>query len=455
MSSILVIDDKDAMRKMMSQTLAEEGYVVDTAANGPEGIEKAKARQFDLVITDLKMPDMDGLEVLSQLKEINTETAVIVMTAYGTIEAAVSAMKKGAFDFLAKPFESEHMLVLVEKAIQSQRIVAENELLREELGQRLGMGEIIGKNEKILEVIGLIQKVAVSDTSVLLQGESGTGKELFARAIHNLSPRKNKPVIAINCAAIPRDLLENELFGSERGAFTGSVARKIGKFEIADGGTIFLDEIGDMDIALQAKLLRVLQERTIERLGGIKTTKVDTRVIAASNADLKTLIIEKKFREDLFYRLSVFPVTIPPLRDRRDDVEALANHFIARFCKEMNKKPKSLSADAMAIMEKYHWPGNVRELENTIERAIILCEGSKIKPEHLAIRLTTNNEIRMREGSGLKEIGTNAQAEAERAAIIRVLAQVRGNKRRCAQILKIDYTTLFDKIKRYEIDTKQ
>jgi len=455
MSSILVIDDKDAMRKMMSQTLAEEGYIVDTAANGPEGIEKAKARQFDLVITDMKMPDMDGLEVLSQLKEINTETAVIVMTAYGTIEVAVSAMKKGAFDFLAKPFESEHMLVLVEKAIQSQRIVAENELLREELGQRLGMGEIIGKNEKIIEVSNLIQKVAVSDTSVLLQGESGTGKELFARAIHNLSPRKNKPFIAINCAAIPRDLLENELFGSERGAFTGSVARKIGKFEIADGGTIFLDEIGDMDIALQAKLLRVLQERTIERLGGIKTTKVDTRVIAASNADLKTLIQEKKFREDLFYRLSVFPVTIPPLRDRRDDVEALANHFISRFCKEMNKKLKSLSTDALAIMEKYHWPGNVRELENTIERAIILCEGNKIKPEHLAIRLTTNNEIRMREGSGLKEIGTNAQAEAERAAIIRVLAQVRGNKRRCAQVLKIDYTTLFDKIKRYEIDTKQ
>jgi len=455
MSSILVIDDKDAMRKMMSQTLAEEGYIVDTAANGPEGIEKAKARQFDLVITDLKMPDMDGLEVLSQLKEINTETAVIVMTAYGTIEAAVSAMRKGAFDFLAKPFESEHMLVLVEKALQSQRIVAENELLREELGQRLGMGEIIGKNEKIMEVIGLIQKVAVSDTSVLLQGESGTGKELFARAIHNLSPRKNKAFIAINCAAIPRDLLENELFGSERGAFTGSVARKIGKFEIADSGTIFLDEIGDMDIALQAKLLRVLQERTIERLGGIKTTKIDTRVIAASNADLKNLILEKKFREDLFYRLSVFPITIPPLRERRDDIEALANHFIARFCTEMNKKLKSLSAEAIAIMEKYHWPGNVRELENTIERAIILCAGNKIKPENLAIRLTTNNEIRMREGSGLKEIGMSAQAEAERAAIIRVLGQVRGNKRRCSQILKIDYTTLFDKIKRYDIDTKQ
>jgi two-component system response regulator AtoC len=455
MSSILVIEDKEAMRKMVAQTLAEEGYSVDVAATGPEGIEKAKTKPFDLVITDMKMPDMDGLEVLSSLKEINTDTAVIVMTAYGTVETAVSAMKKGAFDFLTKPFDSDHMLLLVDKALKSQRIVAENEMLREELDQRLGMGKIIGKNEKINEVLLLVQKVAVSDTSVLLQGESGTGKELFARAIHDLSPRKTKPFIAINCAAIPRDLLENELFGSERGAYTGSVARKIGKFEIADEGTVFLDEIGDMDIALQAKLLRVLQERTIERLGGTKTTKVDTRVIAASNSDLKELIAHKQFREDLFYRLSVFPITIPPLRDRRDDVEELANFFIQRYCLEMNKKPKSLSTEALAIMQKYHWPGNVRELENTVERAIILCEGKKIRPENLAIRLSTNNEIRLREGAGLKEIGQHAQAEAERSAITRVLGQVRGNKRRCAQILKIDYTTLFDKIKKYSIDASR
>jgi len=347
------------------------------------------------------------------------------------------------------------MLVLVDKALKSQRIMAENEFLREELDQRLGMGQIIGKNEKIIDVLKLIQKVAGSDTSVLLQGESGTGKELFARAIHDLSPRKGKAFIAINCAAIPRELLENELFGSERGAYTGSVARKIGKFEIADGGTIFLDEIGDMDIALQAKLLRVLQEKTIERLGGTKTNKVDTRVIAASNSDLKDLITQKRFREDLYYRLSVFPITIPPLRDRRDDISALAEYFIVRYCREMNKKQKSLASEALALMEKYHWPGNVRELENTIERAIILCEGKKIKPEHMAIRLSTNNEIRLREGAGLKEIGSHAQGEAERAAIIRVLEQVRGNKRRCAQILKIDYTTLFDKIKRYDIDAKR
>lgn len=455
MSSILVIDDKDAMRKMVAQTLTEEGYNVETAATGPEGVEKARQKPFDLVITDLKMPDMDGLTVLSALKEINTETAVIVMTAYGTIETAVTAMKNGAIDFLTKPFESEHMLVLVDKALQSRRIVAENEVLREEIDVRLGMGEIIGHNEKILEVMQLIHKVASSDTSVLLQGESGTGKELFARAIHTLSPRKNKPFIAINCAAIPRELLENELFGSERGAYTGSVARKIGKFEIADEGTIFLDEIGDMDIALQAKLLRVLQEHTIERLGGTRSTSIDTRVIAASNSDLKEMTTQKKFRDDLYYRLSVFPITIPPLRDRRDDIQILADFFVLRYCREMNKKPMTLAPEALAIMEKYHWPGNVRELENTIERAIILADGRRIRPEHLAIRLPSNNDIRLREGAGLKEIGTQAQAQAERAAILRVLNQVRGNKRRCAQILKIDYTTLFDKIKKYEIDAKR
>jgi DNA-binding NtrC family response regulator len=455
MSSILVIDDKDSMRKMVAETLIEEGYNVETAATGPEGIEKARLKPFDLVITDLKMPDMDGLTVLSALKEINNETAVLVMTAYGTIETAVTAMKNGAVDFLTKPFDTEHMLVLVDKALQSRRIVAENEVLREELDTRLGMGEIVGQNEKIIEVMKLIQRVAASDTSVLLQGESGTGKELFARAIHNLSPRKNKAFIPINCAAIPRELLENELFGSERGAYTGSVARKIGKFEIADAGTVFLDEIGDMDIALQSKLLRVLQERTIERLGGTRTTKIDTRVIAASNSDLKELIGLKRFREDLYYRLSVFPITIPPLRDRRDDITALADFFIRRYCLEMNKKTMALAPEALAIMEKYHWPGNVRELENTIERAIILADGKRIKPEHLAIRLSSNNDIRLREGAGLKDIGAQAQAQAERAAIIRVLNQVRGNKRRCAQILKIDYTTLFDKIKKYEIDAKR
>jgi DNA-binding NtrC family response regulator len=455
MPSILVIDDKESMRTMLSQTLSEEGYQVESAESGKKGLDLARVRNFDLIISDLKMPDMDGLQVLNGLKEIDQDLSVIIMTAYGTVETAVAAMKNGAHDFITKPFDPDHLAVLIERALENRRLIAENSLLREELAQNIGFSEIIGQNEKMKEVSRLIQKVAGSDTSVLLQGESGTGKELFARAIHNLSPRRDKSYVAINCAAIPRELLENELFGSEKGAYTSSYARKMGKFEIADGGTIFLDEIGDMEISLQAKLLRVLQQRSFERLGGNKMVTVDVRVIAATNMNLNELIRKKMFREDLYYRLSVFPITIPPLRERPDDIRPLAEFFINKFSREMKKPVKSLSREAITLLEKYHWPGNVRELENTIERAIILTEGKKITPEQLAIRLPTAGEIRLREGAGLKEIGAYAQMQAEKAAIIRVLKEVRGNKRKCSEALKIDYTTLFDKLKKYEIDPGQ
>jgi len=451
MPSILVIDDKESMRGMLAETLSGEGYDVDTAADGKTGINRAKEKKFDVVLTDLKLPEMDGIAVLSQLKEADPDMAVIVMTAFGTIETAVEAMKLGAVDFISKPFDTDRLGVIIKKALENRRLVAENALLREALDQSLGFSEIIGRSEKMLDVSRLIQKVAQSDTTVLLLGESGTGKELFARAIHNLSPRKNRPFVAINCAAIPSELLENELFGSERGAFTGAVARKMGKFEIAEGGTIFLDEVGDMSPALQAKLLRVLQEKTFERLGGTKLIAVDVRIIAASNVDLKEAIEKKTFREDLYYRLSVFPIKIPPLRERREDIPNLANHFIRKFCLEMKKPVKSLSQDAGNILDRYHWPGNVRELENTVERAIILCEGKKITPEHLAIRIPTTAEIRLREGAGLKEVSQFAQMEAERGMIVRVLTQTRGNKRKAAEILKIDYTTLFEKIKKYNL----
>jgi putative PEP-CTERM system response regulator len=453
MPSILVIDDKESMRQMLAKTLESEGYEVDVARDGEVGLDKAKEKRFDLVLTDLKLPNMDGLNVLSSFKDLDPEISVIVMTAYGTIETAVQAIKQGAFDFLTKPFDVDHLNVLIQRALENRRLLAENVLLREELAQSLGFTEIIGKSEKMKEVTRLVKKVAPSDTTVLLLGESGTGKELFARAIHSLSPRKNGPYVAINCAAIPRELLENELFGSEKGAYTGAVVRKMGKFEIAEKGTIFLDEIGDLDIALQAKILRVLQEKRFERLGGTKTISVDVRVIAASNFDLKKAIEKKLFREDLYYRLSVFPISIPPLRERREDVPELADFFIKKYCLEMKKEKKSLSADALNLMDKYHWPGNVRELENTVERAIILCEGKKILPEHLAIRLPSNSEIRLREGAGLKEVGQFAQSEAEKSMILRVLTQTRGNKRKTADILKIDYTTLFEKIKKYNIDT--
>jgi len=452
MPSLLVIEDKDSMREMLSKTLEADGYEVETAKDGERGVERAKEKKYDVVLTDLKLPRMDGIEVLTTLKELDNDVAVILMTAYGTIEKAVEAMREGAFDFLTKPFDTDHLSVLIKRAMENRRLVAENVLLREELGHHLGYAQIIGKCEKMREVSGLIQKVAPSDTTALLLGESGTGKELFARAIHSLSNRTKGPYVAINCAAIPRELLENELFGSERGAYTGAVARKMGKFEIAQGGTIFLDEVGDLDIALQAKLLRVLQDRTFERLGGTKTITVDVRLIAASNADLKKATEKQKFREDLFYRLSVFPITIPPLRDRREDIPELADYFVKKYCAEMKKPKKRISREALSLLDKYHWPGNVRELENTIERAIILCEGKKILPEHLAIRIPSPNDIRLREGAGLKEVGQHAQAEAERALIIRVLNQVRGNKRKASQALKIDYTTLFEKIKRYSID---
>ena len=455
MASILVVEDKGALQQMLSATLTEEGYEVDVASDGQEGINKARDKRYDLVLTDLKLPGADGIKVLSEVKEADPEASVIVMTAFGTVESAVQAMKIGAFDFLTKPFDTDRLTLLIKRALENRRLMAENILLREELAQNLGLTEIIGKSGRMKEATELVQKVAASSTSVLLLGESGTGKELFARAIHYLSPRKDGPFMPINCAAIPRELLENELFGSERGAFTSSTARKMGKFEIAESGTVFLDEISDMDVSLQAKLLRVLQEKRFERLGGTKTIKVNVRVIAATNIDLKEAIQKKRFREDLFYRLSVFPITIPPLRDRREDIPALANYFVERFCTEMNKSKKRLSVDSLALMDKYHWPGNVRELENTVERAIILCEAKTITPDHLAIRLATTAEIRIREGAGLKEVAAHAQAEAEKSLIKRVLSQCRGNKKKSAEILKIDYTTLFEKLKKYGLQTKK
>lgn len=452
MSSILVVEDKDSLRRMLADALVAKGHEVEVARNGNSAIEKTKETRYDLVLTDLRLPEMDGLQVLEAVKENDPETQVIVMTAYGTVETAVEAMRKGAYDFLTKPFDPDHLGVLIDRALENRRLLAENSLLRQELADKIGYNRIIGGSPAMLEVEKLVKKVASSETTVLFLGESGTGKELFAAGVHYLSMRREKPYITINCAAIPRELLENELFGSEQGAFTSSHKLKLGKFEIADGGTVFLDEIGDLDMALQAKLLRFLQEKTFERLGGTKQISVNVRVIAATNVDLKQAIADKHFREDLYYRLSVFPISVPPLRDRHEDVPKLAEYFVQKYCTEMSKPLKKLSQESLKLMDRYHWPGNVRELENTVERAVILCEGRFINPEHLAIRVRTDDEIRLREGAGLKEIGQHAQMIAERAAIVRVLSETRGNKRKTAEILKIDYTTLFEKLKRYEIE---
>lgn len=453
MSSVLVIDDKESIRKMLRQTLVAEGHNVESAANGFEGIKKTKSKQYDVVLTDLKMPDMDGISVLSAVKEENPDASVIVMTAYGTIETAVEAMKRGAFDFLTKPFDTDHLNVLIKRALETRQLMNENLLLKEALKLNLGESKIIGTSEKVNEVLKLVQKVAPSDTSVLLIGESGTGKELFARAIHQLSSRKDKPFVAINSAAIPNELLENELFGSEKGAFTSSHARHIGKFEIAEGGTVFLDEIGDLHIALQAKILRVLQEKQVERLGGTQTVPVDVRVVAATNMDLKTAIEQKEFREDLYYRLSVFPVTIPPLRERVEDIPSLAEYFVDRFCKEMKKTSRKISREGMNLMERYHWPGNVRELENAVEQMLVLRRGDVVDVEDLPARIQRRKRNPENAVLNLPDEGYPLE-QLEKEAVEQALDRCRGNQTRAAEFLSIPRHTLIYRMEKYGIDRK-
>ncbi|HEX9114026.1 MAG TPA: sigma-54 dependent transcriptional regulator, partial [Nitrospirota bacterium] len=350
MDTILIVEDKESMLDMLKQTLEGEGYNIITARDGAEGIKKLADERIGVVLTDLKLPKKDGFEVLRAVKQESPLLPVIVMTAFGTIETAVKAVKEGAYDFLTKPFDTDHLLVLIKRGLDTTRLAAENILLREEFAEKLGMPKIIGKSVQMQDITAKIQKVAPTNATALIHGESGTGKELFARAIHYLSARKDAPFIAINSAAIPRELLESELFGYERGAFTGADARKLGKLELADKGTVFLDEIGDMDLTLQAKLLRVLQEQVIERVGGGKPIKIDVRVVAATNKDIEKAVASKLFREDLFYRLNVFPITIPPLRERREDIPALAQNFLNKYSAEVRKGPLTISDEAMEIL---------------------------------------------------------------------------------------------------------
>ena len=455
MAVILVVEDKESMAQMLSQALQAEGHHVIPARDGREGLQKFRESKVDLVVSDLKLPHKSGLEILQAVREHNPLIPVILMTAYGTIETAVKAVKEGAYDFITKPFDPDHLIHLIGKALEKHRLVTENLILREEFAKHLKLPKIIGKSPKMLELVEQVQKVAAGQTTVLILGESGTGKELFARAIHYLSPRKDGPFVAINCAAIPRELLESELFGHERGAFTGAVARKMGKFELADQGTIFLDEIGDMDLSLQAKLLRVLEGEEFMRVGGTVKIKIDVRVLAATNKDLQTAIAQKLFREDLYYRLAVFPVTIPPLRERAEDIPALVEHFVGYYCKELKKEPKTLSPASMEQMVKHHWTGNVRELQNSIERSVILSDGQVIQPEHLGLRVKPLAETGVpdlpTEGT-LQEVGSAASQFAEARLIRKVLKETGGNKSRAAEILKVSYKTLLTKIKDYGIE---
>jgi DNA-binding NtrC family response regulator len=457
MDTILVIEDKDSMLAMLKQTLEAEGYQVIPAHDGAEGIKKLSDERIGLVLTDLKLPKKDGFEVLKAVKQESPLLPVIVMTAFGTIETAVRAVKEGAYDFLTKPFDTEHLLVLIKRALDNSRVAAENILLKAEFADRLGFPKIIGKSRQLQEITASIQKVAPTNATVLLHGESGTGKELFARAIHYLSNRKNGPFIAINSAAIPRELLESELFGYERGAFTGAEARKLGKLELADKGTVFLDEIGDMDLTLQAKILRVIQEQVIERVGGNRPIKIDVRIVAATNKDIEKAVQAKLFREDLFYRLNVFPITIPPLRERRDDIPPLAQQFLNKYCAEVRKGLMALSDEAMDILMKCPWKGNVRELENVIELAVIYAEGGVIRAQDLGISessiLDALAEHVPMDGP-LQDIAAAATRIAESRRIRQVLKQTGGNKTKAAEILQVSYKTLLTKIKDYQLEEK-
>jgi DNA-binding NtrC family response regulator len=369
---VLVIDDDPAVREILHETLVQEGYSVSIAADGAAGIQAAKNAPVQIVVTDLQLPDIDGLAVIDRLARIDAKIIPIMMTGFGTIEAAVRAMKSGAFDFITKPFDPETVAVVVRKAVEFYRLRQENHLLRQAVRDQYQLEQLIGVSEPIRQVLDFVRKVADSDSTVMIQGESGTGKELVARMLHFNSFRKDRPLVPVNCGAIPETLLESELFGHEKGAFTGATHTRMGRFELANGGTIFLDEIGEMSLPLQVKLLRVLQERAFERVGGNRTIQVDVRIVAATNQDLEALVEEKRFRQDLFYRLHVIPIVIPPLRERRSDIPLLIDHFLTRFNQTKHTAISGIEPDALRLLTSYDWPGNIRELENMVERLVVL-----------------------------------------------------------------------------------
>jgi DNA-binding NtrC family response regulator len=454
MPDILLAEDKESLRRVLRLTLERAGYSVTEAADARAAISEISRVPHKIVLTDLRMPDGSGIDVLRAARNADSDVPVIVMTAYGSIDEAVQAMKDGAHDFLQKPVDSNHLLLLVERALEQSRLRTENILLREEWSRRYGFPRIIGESEAIKRAVGETQRVAQTDATVLLLGESGTGKELFARAVHHLSPRRDKPFVAINCAAIPETLIENELFGHERGAFTGAGDRRQGKFELAASGTVFLDEIGELPLAVQGKLLRAIEEKCIDRIGGRGPVPVDVRVVAATNKDLRAAVGQGEFRGDLFFRLAVFPIDIPPLRERGDDVILLARHFAAEMGKETCGREVTLSDASITGLRAHRWPGNVRELENAIERACILADTSELQPRDLGLVAGVAQDPK---SFGFDLSGTLSDATEravrmiERQKIADVLSQHDGNKTRAAEALDVSYKTLLTKIKEYNL----
>jgi len=451
---VLLVEDRDSLRAMLRESLEAEGFAVREAADGSEALRALASERFMAVVTDLKLPGADGHQVLAAARDADPHVAVIVVTAYGTVEDAVNAMKGGAFDFLSKPVDPDHLVLLLRRAVERRSLLEENILLKEEFAERLGFPRIIGDSAALREVSMQIQKAAPTDATILLQGESGTGKELFARAIHHLSPRKDAPFVAINCAAIPETLLENELFGHEKGAYTGAGNARAGRMELADGGTLLLDEIGELGAAVQAKLLRVLQEKSFERVGGNRTIKVDLRLIAASNRDLRKAAAEKLFREDLYFRLAVVTVTVPPLRERSGDIPALAKHFLEKYSREFGREDLEFTTEALESMIAHDWPGNIRELENCVERSAILADESCISADCLGLRSLAGSDEDLAvfartvglDGT-LDSAGERARNLAERLMIERALREAEGNKTRAAEALQVNYKRFLSKIR--------
>ena len=448
-ANILVVDDEESMRDSCRQTLSRDGNRVEVAENGSKGLTMLAAESFDIVILDLKMPGLSGMEVLKKIKEDNPEAMVIVITGYATVESAVEAMRSGAYDFIPKPFTPDSLRAIVKRALNRRELALENVLLRGELRASFGPEVIVGQSESMRKIEELVQKVGPTDSTVLVSGESGTGKELVARAIHRYSSRKDKPFVAVDCGSLVENLFESELFGHVKGSFTGATATKYGRFELANGGTLFFDEIGNIGINIQTKLLRVLQEREITKVGSAQIIKVDVRIVAATNKDLRKAVEAGTFREDLFYRLSVVPITLPPLRERRDDIPLLADYFLKKYNTKRKKNIRAISDRAMNALIEYDWPGNVRELENAIERAVVLAGNDVVKPSDL-LYYGLSVETPSRPDTDTAE--PQRLVDVEKDHIAKALKMFNGHKGKTAKWLGIDRKTLRSKLKRYAIE---
>jgi len=454
--SLLIVDDEIQNREYLSEILSEEGYSITTAANGKDAIARLTQDTFQVVLTDLQMPELDGLSVIKYLIENRLNTIGILYTGYGSVKTAVDAMKLGAFDYITKPFKADEIKVVVKKALEHLALQEENTYLKQQLKAKYKFENIVGTSDKMQKIFGLIDKVAGTDSTVLILGESGTGKELVAKALHYNSMRSTNPFVPVNCGAIPEELLESELFGHEKGAFTGAFRTRIGRFELAGGGSIFLDEISEMSPNLQVKLLRVIQEREFERVGGVKTIRADVRIIAATNKNLEEEVAEGRFREDLYYRLNVIPIHLPPLRERTDDIPLLIKHFLVKFMNGKSKKNVEFSKKAISTLMRYRWPGNVRELENLVERMVVLSDSSTIDASDLPDKFLAGDweTASAVPHIDLPETGidlSTAVNDFERSIIVQALNKSNWVKNRAAKLLRVNRTTLVEKIKKQKL----